>query len=447
MKRSLTAESLKDVTQRLAQAQAALAKRYPGETSRRQPVHVLYGGAHLFRADIVQRMREKAIQALDEFAPDYVTFGQALGLPRSEIIYARVREKLQREPVEDYGIDFEDGYGHRSDSEEDAHARSAAEHLAVAQNQSSLPPFVGIRIKPLSEECRERALRTLDIFLTALVEKTGGALPSNFSVTLPKISMTEEAATLVDALEMLEVKLGLPVGSVHVELMIETARAISNENGENNLLQLVSAARGRCVAVHFGPYDYTASLGVIAAYQNLQHPACDFARSAMQVALTDTGVRLADGPTMLIPIAPHRATNDGSPLTAQQADENQKAVRDAWRLHYANIRRSLAAGFYQSWDLHPAQLPARYAGVYAFFLEELDAAAERLKNFIAKAMQATRVGAVFDDAATGQGLLNYFVRAVNCGAILESEAERSTGLTSAELRSGSFLKILAGRDK
>jgi citrate lyase beta subunit len=447
MKRSLSPESLRDVTQRLAQAQAALEKRYPGESARRQPVHVVYGGAHLFRADIARRMGEMAIRALDEFAPDSATFGQALGLRDAEVVYARVREKLQREPVEDYGIDFEDGYGHRTDDEEDGHARAAAEYVASAKERSELPPFIGIRIKPLSEECRERAIRTLDIFLTALVEKTNGALPANLSVTLPKIALPEEVATLADVLEMLEVKLELPVGSILVELMIETSQALLNDRGENNLLQIVSAARGRCAAVHFGPYDYTASLGIVATHQTPSHPACDFARSAIQVALAGTGIRLADGPTMLMPIAPHRATKEGATPTAQQKDENRRVVHDAWKLHYANIRRSLAAGFYQGWDLHPAQLPARYAAVYAFFLEELDIASTRLKNFIAKAMQATRVGAVFDDAATAQGLLNYFLRAVNCGAILESEVERLTGLTSAELRSASFLKILADRNK
>ncbi|MFZ0414242.1 MAG: hypothetical protein WBE20_13895 [Candidatus Acidiferrales bacterium] len=481
MKRSLSPESLKDVTQRLAQAQSALAKRYPGGSGRRQPVHVVYGGAHLFRADVSRRMGELALRALDDFAPDFVAFAQAVGLTGAEVlpgsashvaelraqfeaapeslrtenraawlasaIYARVREKLQREPVEDYGIDFEDGYGHRADDEEDGHARAAAEQIAAAKNQSGLPPFIGIRIKPVNEESRERAIRTLDIFLTALIEKTGGALPSNLSVTLPKIALPEEVATLADVLEMLEVKLELPVGSVLIELMIETTQAIFNDRGENNLLQLVSAARGRCAAVHFGPYDYTASLGIIAAHQNLAHPACDFARNAMQAALAGTGVRLADGPTMLMPIAPHRIPNDGTPLTAQQKDENRQAVCDAWKLHYANIQHSLAAGFYQSWDLHPLQLPVRYAAVYAFFLQDLDAASERLKNFIAKAMQATRLGAIFDDAATGQGLLNYFLRAINCGAISDGEAEQLTGLTSAGLHAGSFLKILAGRGK
>jgi hypothetical protein len=52
---------------------------------------------------------------------------------------------------------------------------------------------------------------------------------------------------------------------------------------------------------------------------------------------------------------------------------------------------------------------------------------------------------VFDDAATGQGLLNYFLRAINCGALTETEATERSGLTVAELRSGSFVKILNNR--
>ena len=92
----------------------------------------------------------------------------------------------------------------------------------------------------------------------------------------------------------------------------------------------------------------------------------------------------------------------------------------------------------------PKALMTRYAAVDSFFLEGLGAATERLRNFIQKAGQATLVGDVFDDAATGQGLLNYFLRGLNCGAITESEA-LATGLTVEELRSRSFVKILRGR--
>jgi hypothetical protein len=86
----------------------------------------------------------------------------------------------------------------------------------------------------------------------------------------------------------------------------------------------------------------------------------------------------------------------------------------------------------------------RYAAVYSFFLEGLDQASLRLRSFVEKAAQATLVGDVFDDAATGQGLLNYFLRGTGCGAITLAEA-KSTGLTLDELQSRSFLKILQGR--
>ena len=161
----------------------------------------------------------------------------------------------------------------------------------------------------------------------------------------------------------------------------------------------------------------------------------------MQVAFGGTGVWLSDGATNIMPVAKHRGDN----LTPEQIAENNDTIHRAWKLHYDHCRHSLANGFYQGWDLHPAQLPTRYAAVFTFFLEGLDAASERLKNFVEKAAQATLVGDVFDDAATGQGLLNYFVRAINCGAVSEAEATERTGLIVDELRSGSFVKILDNR--
>jgi len=75
----------------------------------------------------------------------------------------------------------------------------------------------------------------------------------------------------------------------------------------------------------------------------------------------------------------------------------------------------------------------------------VESAGARLHNFVEKAAQATLVGDVFDDAATGQGLLNYFLRGINCGALTEREALEMTGLSLGELRGRSFLKILNGR--
>src|SRR6202035_1458424 len=131
----------------------------------------------------------------------------------------------------------------------------------------------------------------------------------------------------------------------------------------------------------------------------------------------------------------------GGPRTETKTRETARGCPPAGVLLPDAPRHSLVNGFYQGWDLHPGQLPSRYGTVYAFFLRSLPATSERLKNFISKAAQATLHGDTFDDAATGQGLLNFFLRGVNCGALTEQEA-LATGLTIDELRSRSFLKIL-----
>jgi hypothetical protein len=478
--RSIGSESLQRITAPLRKAHRAFESLYPGPRGSRQPVHTVYGGAHLFRADTARRLGEKALKTMDEYGGDFVTFAKSIGLPGAETfaesrdsieslakfvkadperarkehraawfahtIYGRVREKLQREPVEDFRIDFEDGFGNRPDDEEDRHAVAAADEVAAGMSDGSLPPFVGIRIKPFTEELRERSVRTLDMFLSELVAKTSGSLPENFFVTLPKVTIPEECAALATICSRLESALGLKANALLVELMIETPQSIFNECGQVNLLPLAMATQGRCVGAHFGTYDYTAGRGITAAHQHMMHPACDFAREVVQVALAGTGIWLSDGATNILPVPLYHAEKEsGSQLTAAQIAENRNAVHQAWRLHFQHIQHSLVNGFYQGWDLHPAQLVTRYAAVYSFFLESLDAAAERLRNFIAKAAQATLVGEVFDDAATGQGLLNYFLRAINCGAIGADEAQELTSLTSEELRSASFVKILDRR--
>jgi citrate lyase beta subunit len=442
-------EQIPEIIEPLRQANEQIAKHYPGETGRRQPVHTVYGGAHLFKSDTAQRLGSLARRSLEQFAPDAATFARALGLTDhagslAPVIYQRVTEKLQREPVEDFRIDFEDGYGNRPDDEEDGHAASAATEVAEGAKNGTLPPFIGIRIKPFNEELRARSFRTLDIFVSTLVEKNNGQLPGNFVVTLPKITIPEQVAALVALLERLEEQTYLCTGSLKFEMMIETTQSIINHRGELNLPLLLGASGGRLVAAHFGTYDYTAGCNITAAHQHMLHPACDFAKHMMQVSFAGTGVWLSDGATNIMPVAPHRATED-HPLTQQQIEENRETVHRAWRLHYNHIQHSLINAFYQGWDLHPAQLPTRYAAVYAFFLDSLDAASERLKNFVEKAAKATLVGDVFDDAATGQGLLNYFLRAINCGAITEDEAVERSGLTVQELQSASFVKILKNR--
>jgi citrate lyase beta subunit len=428
-------------------AHASLARAYPGEPGDRQPVHTVYGGAHLFKADTARKLGALARKALEENAPDAAAFGRVLGLDAAlwETVYGRVLGKLGREPVEDFRIDFEDGYGSRPDDEEDQDAVLAAREVARAEVMGALPPFIGLRIKPLSQELAERGLRTLDIFVATLVAETKGKVPAGFTVTLPKVTGPEQVAALAAALTALEKKARLAPGSLRLELMVETTQAILGPRGTATLPALVSAAKGRCGGAHFGTYDYTAACNITAAYQTMTHQACDFAKHVMQVTLAGTGVRLSDGATNLMPVGPHRPERH-RPLTLAEIAENRAAVHHAWRVHYGHVRNSLQSAFYQGWDLHPAQLPTRYAAVYAFFLEGLTAASDRLRNFIEQAGKATLVGDVFDDAATGQGLLNYFLRALNCGAITPAEAE-ATGLRLPELQSRSFVKILEGRRK
>ncbi len=422
-------KALTTILDGLDKANVRVVEQFPGDSPHRQPVHTVYGGAHLFKADTVQKLGALALRSLQDHAPDSATFASAIGLDAAlaDRIYLRVIDKLTREAVEDFRIDFEDGFGNRPDSEEDEHARRAAGEVASALAAGSLPPSIGIRIKPLTDELKRRSLRTFDLFLTTLVERTAGALPPNFVVTLPKITSPDQVAALTAACDAFEYWRELAPSTLRFELMIETTQSVFAADGRVALPRLVADGNGRIVAAHFGTYDYTAACSITAAHQHMLHPVCDFAKHVMQVSLAGTGLWLSDGATNVMPIG------------------SRETVHRAWRLHAEHVRHSLETGFYQGWDLHPAQLPTRYAAVYAFFLEGLGAASERLKNFVQKAAQATLVGEIFDDAATGQGLLNYFLRAMNCGAITEDEAVQMSGLTVEELRGRSFVKILNAR--
>jgi len=449
MNGTLSADTVSGSFARLDAADADLARRYPDEPGHRQPVHTVYGGGHLFRATTAQRLGELALRALGDYAPDAEALAEATGLRDEppglvDAVYARVRDKLRDEPVEDFRIDFEDGYGNRSDGEEDGHVVAAAEETADGMEAGTLPPFLGLRVKPLTPDLRARSVRTLDLFVTELTERAGGALPDNWVFTLPKVTHPSQPAAFAELLGRLEEARGLEPGSLRFEVMIETPRSIFGPDGSVALPALVAAGAGRVTAAHFGTYDYTALLDITAAHQRMRHPACDFARDVMKVALAHTGVWISDGSTALLPVAPHRAPDDGV-LSPEQKAENRAAVHAAWRMHYDDVTDSLVRGLYQGWDLHPAQLVTRYAAVYGFFLGALDAAADRLTNFLERAAQATLLGNVFDDAATGQGLLNFFLRAVNGGAITEDDALARTGLNREELATRSFVEILKRR--
>ncbi len=475
MKQSIPKNKKSTIFNNLKTANLAFQNIYPGDTPERQPVHTVYGGANLFKYNTAESLGKVALNSLKTYAPNFVVFAKAFGLQGNEDlpkakkeikkllkkfqkatpekrnnlpgqlafnIYEKVINKLETEAVEDFRIDFEDGFGNRSDEEEDATAEQAALEVAKGMKSKTLPPYIGIRIKPFTEEMKERGLQTLDIFLSTLLTETKGKLPRNFVVMLPKVTITEQVLALVQFFVILEKENGLKDGELKMEMMVETTQSIMAPDGTNPLRRFVLAAQGRLIACHFGTYDYTASCNITAKYQTMDHPVCDFAHHMTKVALAHTGIWLSDGATNIMPVGPHR----GKELSKKQKKENLEVVHRAWRQGYDHVRHSLWNGFYQGWDLNPAQLPMRYAAVFAFFLESIDDATMRLKTFVEKAARASLIGDVFDDAATGQGLLNYFLRALNSGAISEKEI-LATGLTLDEIRSRSFLKILEGRNK
>lgn len=446
---------------------------YPGDKPDRQAVHTVYGGANLFKSDTCIKMGEIALKNLQTYAPNFVVLANVLKLDGYEhmphlekdieelthkldrlsegdrkketgwlaySVYNKIIRKLQTEPVEDFRIDFEDGFGNRPDDEEDATAINAANELAIGMQNKTISPFIGIRIKPFTEDLKYRGVRTLDLFLTALLSKTNGNLPGNFIVMLPKVTIPEQMTTMVKLFEILEKRNGLSLGTLKMETMVEATQIVMDDEGRNPLMRIIRASKGRCIAAHFGTYDYTASAGITAKYQTMAHPVCDFAHHMTKVALGGTGIFISDGATNIMPIGPHR----GEDLSYEQQTENRESVHRAWRIGFQHTTHSLVNGLYQGWDLNPAQLPMRYAATYTFFLSSYDDAVTRLRTFVERAAISTLTGDIFDDAATGQGLLNFFLRAMNCGAISQEEA-LATGLTIDEIRTRSFYTILEAR--
>ncbi|MEU4558066.1 aldolase/citrate lyase family protein [Actinoplanes sp. NPDC023936] len=354
-----------EIDRRLAAHDAFLRARYPGERAGRQPIHTVYIPAD--RLSSYPDWGSEALKAMDENDfpwPD-----------------PTIRAKLELEPIEDLRVDFEDGYGVRDDDQEDAAVRSAATILA----RGPRPPFLGIRIKSLEAATRHRSLRTLDLFLDSYQEL--------FTITLPKVSGTDQVSAMVTLCEKLERGYGLSEGTLTFEIQVELPSAVLAADGTATVAHLITAAGGRCTGLHYGTYDYSAAAGVAAAYQSMEHPAADYAKAVMQAAAAQTGVRLSDGSTNVLPVGP------------------PAAVREAWQLHHRLVRRSLERGFYQGWDLHPAQLPSRYAATYQFFRDGRDVAIERLHRYLHR-----QDSGIADEPATARALAGYLLRGLDCGA-------------------------------
>ncbi|MCO6005787.1 aldolase/citrate lyase family protein [Actinoallomurus purpureus] len=396
----LTLSSVDDLSARVEEARAEYDRRYPGDSDQRRPVHTVYVPADRFTATTAADLGKEALRLLDAHAPDGAATAGAFGIDAAlgETVRERVAAKLAREPVEDLRIDFEDGYGVRDDAEEDGHVTAAVEAVAQAYEARSLPYYWGLRVKSFATGGHGRAMRTLDGFLTGLAERLG-RLPGGFVVTFPKIVTPEHVGIFADFLTRFEGEIGLPEGLLRFEVQIETPQSVTH------LADIVALAGSRLSAAHFGVYDYTAACGLPPSEQRLDHPACDHARHVMQVTLAGTGVRLSDGATNIVP-----------------AGDETKDVHRAWRLHAGLVRYSLLHGFYQGWDGHAAQLPSRYAAVYAFLLNGLDDTVDRLR-----ANRAGQVDGAVDGPATVAALTARLRHAADCGAVDRDDVRELIG--------------------
>jgi citrate lyase beta subunit len=385
----LPEEIYAELDRRLTPTDALRLTRYPGEWPERQPVHTCYVPADAVVPDLARSWGAAALEALDDHGLPDLGYDPAL----VEELLPRVRWKLANEPVEDLRVDAEDGYRGPPDAEDDD-VRRAAELLAADREAGTAAPSVGIRGKSLEAPTRHRGVRSLDVFLGAL----GGR---RAVVTLPKVTDTEQVAAFHPVLDALEAAHGV---ALDLELQIETPQAVLGPDGAATLARMVHVAGPRLIGLHYGTYDYSASLGIAAAYQSSDHPAADFAKQLMQVAVAGTGAHPVDGSTNVLPVG---GTED---------------VHAAWQLHARLVRRALVRGFYQGWDLHPAQLVTRYAATYAFFRAALPAAAARLAAYLDRT-----AGGVLDEPATARALAGVLLRGLDCGATDDEDVRLAGG--------------------
>ncbi|VEG17781.1 citrate lyase beta subunit [Mycolicibacterium phlei] len=360
---------------------AELASSYPDGRSEPQPIHTAYVSAALAGVQTTAQWGESALELLGRHE-DVLTALDTQG------VLPRVSERLASSPVQDLRVDFEDGYGWREDSTEDADARKAGRTLRALSIEANPPAVLGIRIKGLTSLHLRRSVRTLELVLDG-----ASGVPRGFVTTIPKfraLAQVEAALRLFDELERVH---GLPHGSLRFELQIESPQAVLGADGTATLAKAIHLGQGRLTALHYGTYDYSAACGIAAEHQSLEHPVADHAKAVMLAAAAQTGVWVCDGSTQVIP------------------DGTLEQQRSALTRHHRLVTRALDRGYWQGWDMHPGHLVTRWLATYGFHRRALAVAGPRIVAYLQR-----QGGGVIDEPATAQALAAGVLRGLDCGA-------------------------------
>jgi citrate lyase subunit beta / citryl-CoA lyase len=161
-----------------------------------------------------------------------------------------------------------------------------------------------------------------------VVEAAGEALDA---VLIPKVNRPEDLHAVAVLLDGIELETDLPPGKIALEAQVETAEGLTN-------IDAVARSTGRLGALHFGPGDFAASLGMPQTSLGTPdewdeaYPGHRFgyAMQRIVVAARAASLRAVDGP-----VADHR---------------DEEGLRAACRL-------ARALGFDGKWCIHPAQVP------------------------------------------------------------------------------------------
>ncbi len=383
-------------------------------------MHTVYVPADRAAPGVCAAWGRQALATLDEHAGSPEALAIATGLERDEVhgAWPLLRAVLAERPIVDLRIDLEDGYGARTDAQEDADAVRAAEVLHAEAGAGIRPRRLGIRHRSLERGTRARAVRTLELVIGGLAG--AGSLPDGLVLTLPKVIDVRQVEAYVALLAALETTYDLGDGALRFEIQVETPQAILAADGRLPLAPMLDAGAGRITGLHFGTYDYTAAMGVGAAHQRAQHPTAQVAKAVMRLAAAGTGVEVSDGSTNRLPVG------------------DTAAIHAGWRTHADLVQSALADGLLQGWDLHPAQLVTRHLVTIVAARRTLPDALTRLRVFLAATSsggaQSADDGATLDEPATAQALAADAVRALSLGATTLHELEAGTGATVDALR-------------